>query len=405
MQDLPLPIWNPFRAGYMENPHAQFRLLRERNPVHKAINGRRIFLRYDDVKTMLTHPALETLPISEIIKSKNRHLNDENLDVVAMSAAKWLLFLNPPEHTEMRALVAKIWNQFDLKDAIREIVEEGFDALAAKNEADLIESFAVFVPSRVICKVLGLPPADYARLRNWSYYFNRVLEPFESLNDLRVCNEKARGFYEYIAAVILEKQTAPADDFISKLLAANESLEKPKSFAEIVSLISVLFFAGIETSVNLFGQSILHLIRQPEKAREIVENEANLPRAVEELIRFISPAQITTRIAREDTEIGGEKIAAGEILLGAIAAANRDPQIFENPDELDFARAKNPHISFGYGLHYCLGAKLARDEMTISIPALFRRFPNLQLDARRAPVWDSIVVNRGLKSLPVILNN
>jgi len=398
-------IWNPFRQGYLENPHEQLRLLREQNPIHKGINERWILLKYTDVKFFLTNPTFKTVKISQAIASKNRYLNGrENLNQLSDVSAKWMLFFDPPEHTDLRAMVSKIWNTYDLTEDIKTIVEENIELLKKKKCVDIINDFANYIPSKVICKVLGLPPEDYTKFRDWSYCFNSMLEPFTSLHDFVYYNHKAKEFYEYLDKIIRAKTQNPDTAFISKFIVANQALSKPLNHSEIISVIAFLFFAGIETSVNLFGQSVLLLIKNPEQARLLCEDSSITPTAVEELLRYISPSQYTTRIVSEDVEIRGQRIKAGEFLMGATVSANYDADIFENPEKLDLTRKFNPHLSFGYGLHYCLGARLAREEISISFPALLRNFPKIALHPQQNYQWDRIIINRGLKSLPVVLS-
>ena len=405
MQNQSTLIWNPFQQGYRENPHQQLRLLREQHPVHKGVNGRWMILQYRDVKLLLTDPVFKTVNFSCELAAKSKFLPTAgNFDQIAAIAAKWFLFFDPPQHTEIRSWVAKIWNSIPLQDAIKTITEEGLERLAAAKECDILRDFAVFVPTRVVCKILGLAVEDAAQFKTWSYHFNSLFEPFATLYDLAHYNQSAQEFYEYMNQVLAGKRQQPDEAFISKLLIVNETFEKPLHDSELISLIAFMFFAGIETSVNLFGQSVLHLIRNPEQARMLRENDALIPGAVEELLRFVSPTQYTTRIAAANTEIGGQLIKAGEFLMGATVAANRDPEVFAHPDELDFTRKTNPHLSFGFGTHYCLGARVAREEISVSLPALLRRFPHLTLHPAKSYEWDKIILNRGLRSLPVVLH-
>lgn len=398
-------IWNPFCKGYLENPHEHLRVLREQNPVHKGINGRWMLLKYADVKFLMNNPVFKTVKVSEAIRKKNLLLNGQgNFDQLADISAEWMLFFDPPEHTEIRSMVARIWNNYDLTKDIEEIVEENMRTLSGKTSVDIITDFAAYVPSQVICKILGLPLEDHTKFKNWSYCFNSTLEPFASLNDFIYYNEKAIEFYKYLDKIINDKIKTPDEAFISRFLEANRNLAEPLSRPEIISVIAFLFFAGIETSINLFGQSVLLLIEYPEQARLLRENEAITPLAVEELLRFVTPSQYTTRVATEDLEIGGQRIKAGDFVMGASVSANRDADVFENAEEFDLSRRKNPHISFGYGLHYCLGARLAREEVSISFPALLRNFPDIALNPEKKYQWDKIIINRGLKSLPVNLN-
>lgn len=398
-------IWNPYRDGYFESPYKQIRLLREQNPVHQGINGEWIVFKYDDVKFYLNNPALKTIKPHELFASKNHLLNDsENFNDLAKVAVKWLLFLDPPEHSEFRSAITKIWNTYNLHEYIREVVEETLDDMADQKEIDVVKDFAAIIPARVLGKILGLPPTDYRNLRDWSYHFIRSMEPFESINTLRIYNEKAKNFYLYLQSVIARKEHQPDDTFISRFLTAAKTFEKPLDEKQIISALCFLFFAGIETSVNLFSQSILLLIENPDQALLARESEILPPRAVDELARYITPTQYTMRVTLEDIEIRGKQIKAGEVLTLSLVSANHDSDVFDNPELLDLTRRKNPHLSFGYGLHYCVGAKLAREEMSISIPALLRRYPKAAFHPTKSREWDNLVINRTLKSLPIVLS-
>ncbi|MGB7069043.1 MAG: cytochrome P450 [Pyrinomonadaceae bacterium] len=399
------PIWNPFETGYLEDPLAHLRLLREQNPVHKGINGRWLFLKYDDVKHFLTNPIFKTVKVSKTIGLKSKLLSgNANFDRLSEISAKWMLFFEPPEHTELRSQVARIWNKYDATEIIRETVEECLALLAELQTVDIIRDFASFIPSRVVCKLLGLPAEDYFKLRRWSYCFNSMLEPFTTLNDFTKYEVKAREFYDYLGEIIRQKSERPDEAFVSQLLEANQDFEKPMNQSEIISVIAFMFFAGIETSINLFGESVLLLLKNPLQAQILREDDSITANAVEELLRFVSPSQYTTRVLAEDVEIREQKIKAGEFVMGATISANHDEDIFEDAAQLDFRRTKNPHLSFGFGLHYCLGARLARLETFHSLPALIKRFPAMRLNPDQKYQWDKIIINRGLKTLPVFLS-
>jgi cytochrome P450 len=405
MQSKLAPIWNPFQQGYMENPFEQFRLLRQQNPVHRGISGRWMLFRYDDVKLFLTSPLLRTLKISEIVSSKNRFLpEDENFDHLTAISKEWLLFLDPPEHTELRAAILKLWHSYDVREYITEVVNSTLEQFADLKEVDIVRDFAMYIPSRVICRMLGLPAEDYLRLRDWAYHFIRVLETFESIYALKRFNQKAGLFIEYLESVIAEKRRQPDEAFISRFLMANQTFKQPLDDKQLISALCVLFFAGIETSVNLFSQSILLLLNNPQQAALVRENEVLSANAVDELIRYITPTQYTKRVALEDIEIGGQRIKKGEMIMAALASANRDPEVFDNPEELNLRREKNPHLSFGHGLHFCVGARLAREELSLSLSALFRHFPDMAQHPQKKVEWDKLVVNRTLRSLPIVLS-
>lgn len=399
-----LPTWNPFQKGYRENPSLQLDVLRRENPVHKAINGRWLVLRYDDVKHVLHSPAFQTVKFSKALAEKQKYAREiGSVDKLSEISARWLLFYDPPEHTEMRSMLMKIWNRLDLTGVVERVTAENLSDLSSRRYADLVHDFATFIPSKVICHILGLPSADYRKFRRWSYSLNSMFEPFATLHDFVVYNQNIGEFYDYIDHMIGGKQRQPDEGFISQFIAENAKFSVPLERSGVISVVAFMFFASIETSVNLFGQSVLYLLQNPRQFSLLAEDESIIPTAVEELLRFISPNQYTTRVAAVDTEIRGAKIKQGDLLMAATVSANRDETVFDNGGELDLRRHPNPHLSFGYGLHFCLGAKLARFELQKSLPALLRSFPRMALRPDDPFEWDKIILNRGLKSLPVVL--
>lgn len=398
-------IWNPFREDYLKNPFAQLRLWREHNPVHKGISNCWMLFKYDDVKFFLTDPIFKSWKTPAVIASKNTVSSRTiDFDSAAQMLSKWLLFLDPPEHSEFRSVIIKIWNSYKLEEYIQEIVAETLDSLEGKNEVDVLDEFSSVIPTRLICRILGLPPEDYGKLRSWSQVLFRIIEPFESLNKLRRHNEVAAEFYDYLKQIIRLKHLEPDDSFIGNFVRVNETLEKPFSRDEMISTMSFMFFAGIESSVNLFSQTILLLLKNPDHAAFVRENEILPMSAVNELVRYITPTQYTKRQAAEDIELRGKIIKKGEPVLGSLVSANHDPEVFEKPETLNLERDKNPHLSFGHGLHFCIGAKIARQEISLSIPAFMRRFPHITLQSGSDYQWDKYVLNRSLKSLTVSLN-
>ncbi len=399
-----LPSWNPFQKGYRENPSQQLEVLRRENPIHKAMNGRWIVLRYEDVKRVIHSPTFQTVKFSKALAEKQKYVGDRgSAEKLSEISARWLLFFDPPEHTEMRTMLMKIWNRLDLTGVVEEVIAESLSALAGRQHAELVNDFATFIPSKVVCHILGLPSEDYHKFRRWSYSLNSMFEPFATLNDFIVYNQSAVEFYEYIDKIIEVKQRQPDEGFISRFIEENAQCPAPMERSEVISVITFMFFASIENSVNLFGQSVLCLLQNPSQLRRLAEDDAIVPAAIEELLRFISPVQYTTRVAAADTEILGETIRQGELLMAAIASANRDEEVFEDGESLNLLRNPNPHLSFGYGLHFCIGAKLARLELQKSLPALLRTFPGITLRSDAPLEWGRIILSRGLRSLPVVL--
>jgi pimeloyl-[acyl-carrier protein] synthase len=402
MTNIAPTVWNPFTPGYLEDPSAHLSDLRSKNPVHKGINGRWMLFKYKDVKHVLLDPAFKTIKLYQQIDSKNQFLNPpDNLDRLSTATTKWLFFIDAPEHPVVRQLVVKLWNQYDVQGFIEEVVDDEVGKIAAKGKVEIISDLAILVPIRIICKILGIPVEDHFKLRSWAFNFARTLELFESLDKLLLYDRSAKEFYDYMTVIVEAKKSVPDGSFISNFLIANESQDEPLSREHLVSVFIILFFAGIETSIYLIGQSVLHLIQNPAQTNLLRDHPSLTSQAVEELIRFSSPLQYTPRIATQDIELRGKTIRSGEIMMACVASANRDPEVFDKPEKIDFTRKSNPHLSFGHGLHHCIGARLARDEMKALLSALVSKFPKIEFDGPAPYQWDKIITNRGLKRLNV----
>ena len=220
--------WNPFRKGYLENPHEQLTVLREQNPIHKGINGRWMLFRYEDVKFILSNPTFKTIKLHEQISLKNQFLDEpKNLNRLSTAISKWLFFVDPPEHPPVRQLVLKLWNQYNVQNYIEQVVEETVENIASKKSVEIVSDFAVIVPIKIICKILGVPVEDYRQLRQWAYNFARTLELFESLNKLLLYDKSVAEFYEYMVKIVEDKKHNPDDSFISNFLIGNQVLENP----------------------------------------------------------------------------------------------------------------------------------------------------------------------------------
>jgi cytochrome P450 len=269
---------------------------------------------------------------------------------------------------------------------------------------DLIEEFAYPIPVNVICEMLGVPIEDHERFKGWSLDIARgldsVLLPPES--DIPRRSGAARhALSDYFRGLIAERRTAPRGDLLSALIAAEEAGDK-LSEDELLATCNLLLIAGHETTVNLIGNGTLALLRHPAELRRLRENPGLITNAVEELLRYDGPVQRTARIPSTDVTIGGRAIPKGAMVMPFIGAADRDPACFPEPDRLDLARADNRHIAFGLGIHFCLGAPLARVEGQIAIGTLVRRLPKLALEGAQPEYRQSLTL-RGLKALPVRL--
>jgi cytochrome P450 len=318
-----------------------------------------------------------------------------------------LLFLDPPDHTRLRGLVSKAFTP-RLVEALRprmiKLADELLDPVQEAGQMDVISSLAYPLPAIVIAELLGVPPEDREQFIRWSSDFGGFLDgstltPEEALQAL----QGVADFMEYFRGIIASRQSAPRDDLLQALLTARER-DDALTEDELLANLVLLLAAGHGTTTHLIGNGLLALLRHPEQYQRLHENPGLMATAVTELLRFDSPVQLTGRRTREEITIGGVTMAAGQHFTAILGAANRDPDQFPDPDRLDVGRPENRQLSFGYGIHFCLGAPLAKVEAEIVLSAVTRRLPQLALapGAESVLEWQPSIVFRGLKSLPVV---
>jgi len=289
-----------------------------------------------------------------------------------------------------------------LRPRIQQIVDGLLDGVAARGSMDLIEEFAYPIPVAVICEMLGVPVEDHERFKDWSLDIARGLDLIWLGPDSEVGRRSVAARHslaEYFRGLIAQRRAAPRADMLSGLIAAEEAGDKLNE-TELLATCILLLIAGHETTVNLIGNGTLALLRHRDQLRRLQQDPTLIGSAIEELLRYDGPVQRTARIPSEDVTIGGRTIARGEMVMPFIGAADRDPVQFPEPDRLDIGRADNRHIAFGWGIHFCLGAPLARIEGQIAINTLLRRLPKLALATDRPEYRQSLTL-RGLKALPV----
>jgi len=316
--------------------------------------------------------------------------------------SRWMLFRDPPDHTRLRGLVSKAFTPRAL-EAVRprvvEIVKGLVDNIAGRGEADLITDLALPLPVTVISELLGLPIEDHAQAREWAEAIAQALDPVVTEEHATRADRAVAGLAAYIGGVVAERRRDPGPDLLSRLIEAEDGAGH-LSEAELISTVSLLFGAGHETTRNLIGNGMLALLRNPGELLRLREDPSLIRSAVEELLRYDSPVQLAGRGARADVVIGGERIAAGEPMMLLIGAANRDPAQFPDPDRLDIGRQDVKMLSFGGGIHFCLGAMLARTEAQVAIGTLLARVAHIEL-ATEDLAWRPHITLRGLSSLPV----
>lgn len=314
------------------------------------------------------------------------------------------VYMDPPDHTRLRGLVAKAFTLRtveQMRPRIQRIVDDLIDEVERAGSMELIADFAYPLPVTVITEMLGVRAEDRHLFGQWTRDFVRGLDPQRSVPPAVRARQVQAGiaFRDYCSQLIESRRTNLGDDLISELIKAEEAGDRLTK-EEMLATLTLLLIAGHETTVNLVGNGILQLMRHRKEWDRVVSDASFAKTAVEEILRFDPPVLFVRRRAVEDTEIDGVKIAKGDRLTVVIGAANRDPDVFPDPHRLDAGRQKNPHITFGLGIHFCLGAPLARIEGQIAFATLARRLPNLALDVEE-PEYREHVTLRGLAALPV----
>ncbi|MFS0600159.1 cytochrome P450 [Peribacillus frigoritolerans] len=316
--------------------------------------------------------------------------------------AKSMLSVDEPDHRRLRRLVSKVFTpkyMESLRPRVQEIADELLDQVQDKGEMDLVKDYAYPLPINVISDMLGVPQADHAQIQGWSAAIahGRGL----GRQDPGVA-EQIRAFGEYIVQLVADKRQHPADDLISQLVAIEEEGDRLDE-AELISMISLLIFAGHETTSNLIATGTLMLLDHPEQLEKLKTDLNLVPAAVEELLRFNGPATIAgPRFATEDIVLAGQQIKRGDMVIPVLKSASRDELQFTDSEELNITRKIKRHLAFGHGIHMCLGAPLARVEGDVAFSTLLRRMPNLRLSVPRENVsWHFTLSSQGLTSLPV----
>ena len=389
-------VYNPVSARMAQDPYPDYARLRERSPVHRSrlLKGW-VFSRYADVDTVLRdHRRFSSDP-------RKRNLSRRQKATLPPPADYTMLFLDPPDHTRLRGLVNKAFTRRAvnaLEPHIRGLVNSMLDEVDPSG-FDLMEAVASPLPVIVIAEMLGVPAEDRPRFRVWSAQRARLLEPTIGAREREVAAEAGEAFNDYFRPIIQARRAAPEDDIVSALAQAEEEGDVLTE-RELLNMLRLLLIAGNETTTNLIGNGMLALLRNPGELERLRADPGLIPAAVEELLRFDSPVQTDFRGALEDCEVNGAPLRRGENVFLLIGSANRDPAMFEEPDRLDVGRSETSHISFGRGIHHCLGAPLARLEGRIFFEVLLERFASMRLLAERPPYRGGVVL-RGLESLPV----
>ena len=399
--DKALSLYHLLDPEVLANPYPLYHRLRDEDPVHwDPFLHAWVVTRYADVIHVLHHFSANRTPTPEQLSA----MGLSALNPIAQVMVRQMLFLDPPNHTRLRALASAAFTVRRverMRSHIQEIMDGLLDAVISKGSMDLIADFASPAPAIVTAELLGVPVADHEQLKNWSADFAEMLGNFQHNPDrfpkiLRSVEEMS----SYFRSAMQEQRLHPQDGLVSAMMAADVDGAKLTD-DEIIANLIVTMVGGQETTTNLIGNGILTLLRNPESMKRLREDSSLVPSALEELLRYESPSQHTARLAPDDIELGGKQIRKRQAVIAVMGAANRDPERFQDPDRLDIERQDNRHVAFGWAAHFCFGAHLARLEGQIAVSTLLQRLPNLELDTKVPPVWRHNLGLRGLTALPV----
>jgi cytochrome P450 len=386
----------------LADPYAYFGRIREEDPVHWNDRwGGWLVTRYEDVVAVLRdHDRFSADRMASLVLELTPQDRDR-LSLLINYFSKWLVFTDPPYHTRVRMLINKAFTPTSverLRPRVRQIVDELLSQVAARGRMEFIHDFSFHLPVIVISEYLGVPPEDREQVKEWSDETSRIFFIRADEPDRRERSQQGlQRLLEYFEPLIHDRRRHPRDDLITALVQAEERGDL-LSHEELLATCTVLIFAGHETTTNLLANGLVAFMAHRQQWDLLRENPSLIRPAVEELLRYDGPVKATFRWAKQDSELGGKAIGAGDRLLAVLAAANRDPRKFQRPDELDIARTPNPHVAFGHGIHICLGAPLARLEAQEAFLALSQRFPHIRL-ADRPLEYHRTIVARALKEL------
>lgn len=392
--------FNPFDPDFHRNPYPTYEALRREDPIHWSFMKAWVITRYDDVLAILKDKRFVVDDLPDRLTEKNKFIRNGNLDPLAETIQKWLFFLEPPDHFRLKNLVISRFTPKaieDLRPLVQANVEALLDQVQDQGGMDVMKDLASPLPAITVCHILGLAPEDHIKLIRWSYELFFVFDQPMSLKGYQKQNAMAIEARQFLLEMIAKRRKNPDDGLLSQL--ANGTGKEAMTEDEILGFCIMLLIVGQETTKSLISNSLSTLIKQPERMAELRSHPEIIKDAINELLRYDSPVQVIARLPIENVTLRGKTMQKGDKIILCVGAANRDPEKFPEPNVLDFHR-KNFRLPFGGGVHFCLGAFLARMQGQIALNTMLRRFENLQFVEEELDWRDSITL-RGLRSLHI----
>jgi cytochrome P450 len=397
-----LSLYQLLDPEVLANPYPLYHQLREKDPVHwDPFLHAWVVTRYEDVVQVLHHFSAQRTPTPQQLSA----LNLSALNPIAAVMVRQMLFLDPPDHTRLRALASAAFTTRrveQLRQHIREVMDRLLDAVVEKGRMDVIADFASPAPAIITAELFGVPVEDHVQLKQWSQDFAEMLGNFQHNPDrFQRILSSVNNLCCYFRAAMQDQRLHPRGGLVEAMM--NAEIDGARlTEDEIVANLIVTMVGGQETTTNLIGNGVLTLLRHRDDLERLRADPSLIPSAVEELLRYESPSQHTARLAPDEVELGGMRIRKRAAVIAVMAAANRDPARFPEPDRLDLLRKDNRHLAFGWAAHFCFGAALARLEGQIAFERILSRLHDLELDARIPLTWRQNLGLRGLTALPVV---
>ena len=401
--------FDPFLAEIHENPYPYYAALRTEDPVHWGMPfqasspGAWYISRYVDVSRLLKDTSF-VKNLSSVYSPDALPPVPEQMRFYAEMARHALLLADPPDHTRLRKLVSQAFTPrviANLRQPTEAIAEALLDEAGSGGELDVIADYAFPLTLRVIATMIGVPEEERDLLWRWSRALIRTLDLAPSLEVYVEADRVAHEAFAFFGDLVDQRRGHPADDLLSRLIAAHDQEEGSLTEEELIVMCTLLLIAGFDTTVNLIGNGMLALLQHPQERERLSRQPELMPSAVEEMLRYEPSTQKALRYAGADWDIGDRRIGRGDAVILLLASANRDPEVFPDPDRFDITRGDNRHLGFGAGIHVCLGAPLARIEGQVAISALLHRYPTLELVSEH-PEWrEDLGTFRRLSRLPV----
>jgi cytochrome P450 len=396
--DVDLTETDPFGIEWRQDPWPIYRRFQDEAPLHHYPDGGWLLTRWDDCTAVLRDRRFGSDP-SKLNETGRAAIGTHD---VYQPGTSVLLFLDPPDHTRIRSLVSKAFTPkvvSGLRPWLEDLVESLLDAKIETGELEVLGDLGYPLPAEVICQLLGVPTSDRDQFRDWSAAASRLLDGNLEPADQEAGGTAALALFTYFAELLEERRRDLGDDLLSGLVAAEEDGDRLTP-EELLTTVVTLFVAGHETTMNLIGNGTLALLDHPDQLAQLADDPTEARLVVEEALRFEGPVQLVPHVALEPMQLGDAQLAAGDGVVVALAAANRDPRRFHDPDRFDARRADAGHLAFSLGPHHCLGAALARLEAEVAFAAMARRLHDLELAGPR-PRYRAHAIIRGLESLPV----